>query len=566
MKSRLVIVLIVACMLFSSSGLIAQNSNASPNLGRENQIGRLFPNPGSAVSEARIRLYMARINRAYSAKDYRTAVKLSEGLVEVLPNFHGLTKDRINQVTEGLYREQIKSSYENLGQYNQAAAAIRSASAINRSPADVKAVLELTQSHTRQQEYTRVRDAFFDQRIELIGSQLPLVNRKQALIDRFNKMGVMNEKTIAALQKQLAEVDAGIKKIQREINQKTKEYKRQIAELNRPPLKFTAAQQKQFSAMQREYRKVVTARNSSQAQVNRRLAEIVERHQVSWSGLKPALEELSQIQQKILTLKARMEALANPPVNQDKIAAADKLAQELDNLMEQESALYSRIEEAFMSQEAFDNLTLKEQAELVKLFHSAFMRHQKVIAPPTIADIMVKIRESFERDNPPSSEPPTEPQPDWSQVFRSKDGKYYWPNPLRGMPASPDTIITQVIAELTIEEMAAYIDWLTRDNVRPTPKPLPEPQPEPQPQPRQVPNWSRVIEMNGQLYWPDGGRGDRLPPGTNVTMALVPLTPEEVAAYKIWLQSNRPGERGTIIDQQPDSSNNQAPRSLLDSF
>lgn len=45
--------------------------------------------------------------------------------------------------------------------------------------------------------------------------------------------------------------------------------------------------------------------------------------------------------------------------------------------------------------------------------------------------------------------------------------------------------------------------------------------------------WNKVIKQDEEFYWPDGCKGD---PNLNIcTLVLTKLTPEEINAYKAWI-------------------------------
>jgi len=208
--------------------------------------------------------YQASIDKAMSAKNYEEAIRLSLRLREALPQIKELNKDQINEITNSLYRKPLRTAYENLGLYQQAAAAIRSASAIVRQADDVKTVIDLSTTANRQQEYFNLRYDFSKMRTALLERQMPFIKQKQDLINRFNKAGKFDEKSIAALKAQLGKLENSIQELAAQVKKLSADFEKKASALLKPPFNMTNEQQKIMGDQDQAHRKVVAANNSAQ--------------------------------------------------------------------------------------------------------------------------------------------------------------------------------------------------------------------------------------------------------------------------------------------------------------
>lgn len=369
--------------------------------------------------------YQASIDKAMSAKNYEEAIKLSQRLREALPQIEGLNKEQINEIANSLYRKPLRTAYENLGLYQQAAAAIRSASVISRQSSDVKTVIDLSTTAKRQQEYFNLRYEFNKQRAGLVERQLPLVREKQDIINRFNKAGKFDEKSIAALKAKLGKLENSIQELAAQEKKISADFEKKVSKLLKPPFNMTNQQEKVLGSQEQTHRKLVAARNSAQASVNKAFSEIVQNYQVSWKGLAKNLKALAGIQKEIMGLRARLEALSKPPVTKDKLTAAKKLVGQLEKLRREESRLYSEIEKAFMDQKVFDKLKPAEQEKLLSQFNDVWLNHEKLSNPPTIKDLYYAVEKAYQAGLVHVMPSIREVTAQLAQIKSNKDKLYY---------------------------------------------------------------------------------------------------------------------------------------------
>ncbi len=339
---------------------------------------------------ARIKARRAEIQKLNRSYNFKEAEKQANQLLSEMKQFRMSVKDK-NVLSADIMRSELKLAYEKQGEYQKASSAVRQAAALNKQKSDAPALLKLQTKVKQQEQFYSIVKAHETDIVALHKSKQPLLKAKLALIKEYsNSSKKLTSKDLAALQRKLKKINASLKSINAKITSTNQAFSKASDVYRKKYDVVLSAQQNQaFRAVRFERWKTVMANFSLSSQATKAMTELVEKHDVSWDGLKSNFEKLAKIQKRIMDLRNRMAELAKKsPLTKADLKVAASLKNQIESLIKEASGLYEKVEDAFLDQKTFGDLSLKEKLAFIKLFANVWTTNARIEnAKPSLNDL-----------------------------------------------------------------------------------------------------------------------------------------------------------------------------------
>jgi hypothetical protein len=385
-------------------------------------------------------------------------------------------KQAINKETyyaniASLHRREIVDLHSFQGQYQKAADSIRQAIRHHQIPTDVQSLMNVQEKVEKQQEFFKYRLTYERMMSGYQRDKQALLKEKIQLLKTINTGRKLSDGQISKLQKALKKIDKKLDSVQGKIKKLNAESSKKASEARQNQVFLSSDQQKELSPMVKTRVKLHITNFRHQMEVTRLLSQIAENSQITWHNLKNDFKELASLQDKLWSLRKRLDALSRKaPLSRKDLKVASDLRNQLENAMKQAAEIMSRIEKAFIDEKVFGKLTAKEKIEFVNLFRKVWNRNKEFESlKPSIDEIYSKIFPIIIGPMPPNPipgpypiDPPiaTEPLPIEPIEPPPATEPVPLPEPIDPPPAQEDENVIKGNGLLLLEET----EWLLKFN------------------------------------------------------------------------------------------------------
>lgn len=403
--------------------------------------------PAEKVNLNRFKALRNEIQKLLKQRFFGKAEKKIEALKDIIKGSK-INDERKKRLMASVERGEKVTLFSAQGQYQKAANAIRQAISHHELKGDTARLLKVQEKVATQKKWFETRVDFEKQLQKLLVTKQPLLKEKLVILQKMDSKRKLSAEELKKLQTELKQINGKLVAINKEIREAHRIFAVKRDGKIKAGVILSADQHRKLfpHLMKRMMARFQNYRLHKQ--IAKHLSNISENSEVTWKDLKANFAALQKLQDEVWSLRKRLDVLAGKtPLSAADLKAAEEIRRKLEKAMNASEKLMGKIEDAFVDQKTFGELSAAEKLEFVKFFRDVWSKDKEFESlKPSLEDLYNKLFDApIVIDDPRPTEPipgePVKPEPaqiegegfiiQEGKVFLLRSGdKTYWPNNL----------------------------------------------------------------------------------------------------------------------------------------